>query len=393
MQPRQHTTRPDHPPGQTKRSQAHNPHANRCNTDKYPFKTAELRARTQCFLAALNPQPAPHNGQTYSQKDGGVALQNRWRLNIFRLILRTKTHEKQPIPMRSPHMFKRQSNPQNPLPFNRAPAPTRLHQPVSVVLAFAPPLTLSRSMANPADNTSKPKYNAARLIAPGLLALSVFGGLAAWMSSQQSEYLAAAQAAAHLNDSAPPRPIAEVAQAIAAMKLVTVEIDTKVKIQRGDESWRGDVLASIEYPVRLSYGVDLSRMDVSAAAWSPLTREYVVRIPRPMRIATQIAPELAPPEVRTGWLRLRSRAGEYYVSQARKDAPRVAADLELLPDDALRVQTTSLEQVERLVRTIVGKTAGVKVRFIEDAGEPITQTPDFVPPSFPLAAPPSREKP
>ncbi len=210
---------------------------------------------------------------------------------------------------------------------------------------------------------NRPLANLLRAAIPAAL---VFAALAAWMYTQQSAQLAQAQAAARVNAARPPRPIAEIARAVAAMKLVTVEIDTKVKIERGDESWRGDVLATIEVPVRLSYGTDLSKLELSGLAFSPLTGSYIVRVPTPTRIATQIYGEKSAPQVKTGWLRLRSRAGEYYLSQARKDSPRAAEELELLPEDAARVESTTREQVEKLVKAIVGANANVVVRFKDD---------------------------
>lgn len=211
---------------------------------------------------------------------------------------------------------------------------------------------------------TRPLANLFRAAIPAAL---VFAALAGWMYTQQSAQLASAQAAARINAAAPPRPIAEVARAVAAMKLVTVEIDTKVRIERGDESWRGDVLAAIELPVRLSYGTDLSQMEVDQLAFSPLTGTYIVRIPRPTRISTQTYSEKAPPQVTTGWLRLRSRAGEYYLSQARKDGSRAADELELLPADAARVESKTREQVEKLLKAIVGEKTGVVVRFKDDS--------------------------
>ena len=204
------------------------------------------------------------------------------------------------------------------------------------------------------------------LLRAAVPAALVFAALAGWMHLQQSALIASAQAAARVNELHPSRPLAEVVSAVAAMKLVTVEIDTVMKIERGDESWRGDVLASIQVPVRLSYGTDLSKMDVSSLAYSPLTGAYVVRVPRPTRIATQQGTEETPPEVKTGWLRLRSQAGEYYLSMARKDSPKAAEELRLLPEDAERVESTTREQVEKLVKAIVGPRAGVVVTFQDD---------------------------
>jgi hypothetical protein len=186
----------------------------------------------------------------------------------------------------------------------------------------------------------------------------VFAGLALYMHAQQSKLMADTKAAAMLNASAPPPAVAEVASAVAAMKLVTVEIDTKVRVQRGDSSWRGDVVAAVELPVRLSFGVDLSQARSVEVGFSTLGAKggtYIVSIPPPRRIATQVMTERVPPELTVGWLRLRSIAGEYYISQARKDAPRAAMELELLPADALRVQEMTLEQVRKLVRTLTGR--------------------------------------
>lgn len=216
-------------------------------------------------------------------------------------------------------------------------------------------------------NWVRPMANAlSHVLRAALPALLVLGGLAAWMHRQQSALVSEAAAAARVNALRPPRPVADVARAVAAMKLVTVEIDTTVRIVRGDESWRGDVLASIEVPVRLSYGTDLSAMDVTSLAFSPLSGAYYVSVPRPTRIATQVYGEKSPPSVSTGWARLRSRAGEYYLSQARKDAAKTADGLTLRPEDAARVESTTKAQVEQLIRSIVGEETAVFVRFKDE---------------------------
>jgi hypothetical protein len=202
-----------------------------------------------------------------------------------------------------------------------------------------------------------------------IVGAAVAVGLAAYLHDLQSSLVSAARAQAMLDASRPPRPVADVAQAVRAMKLVTVEIDTTVKVERTDESWRGDVAVAIEAPVRLSYGVDLSRLSVDSVTFKSLLGgrpAYQVRIPRPTRIATEVFHESTAPLVQLGWLRLRSRAGEYYLSQARKDLTDEARELVLLPEDAARVEQVTRQQVERLVRTLVGDEADVTVEF-EDA--------------------------
>lgn len=204
-----------------------------------------------------------------------------------------------------------------------------------------------------------------------LSAMMVFGGLAWFMRDMERGVVAAALADARLNAN-PVRPIAEVTQAVRSMKLVTVEIDTKVKVERGDVSWRGDVLASIEVPVRISYGTDLSKIDVDAVTFSQLlgtplsSGGYVVNIPGPTRIATEVFNEADSALVQTGWLRLRSRAGEYYLGQARRSAADEARDLVLLPEDAERVDRVTKEQVRALVQSIVGDKAEVVVVVADD---------------------------
>jgi hypothetical protein len=203
-----------------------------------------------------------------------------------------------------------------------------------------------------------------------LVALAIAAGLAVFMHHQQQSVVAAALREA--DNPTPARPLADITSAVQSMKLVTVEIDTKVKVERGDTSWRGDVSASLEVPVRLHYGTDLSKLSVDSISFSTLAGEYggyVVRVPPPTRIATEIFGEQEAAAVKTGWMRLRSRAGEYWLGQARKDASGEARELELLPEDAERVRRVTREQVEALVRSIVGDKADVAV-VIEETPAP-----------------------
>lgn len=169
----------------------------------------------------------------------------------------------------------------------------------------------------------------------------------------------------------PPRPLVDVAKAVRAMKLVTVEIETDVTATVQDESWRGDITATVTAPAKLLYGTDLSRLEVSSMGFSPLTGSYVVRIPRPQRISTEVWAEKETADVNIGWLRLRSRAGEYYLGLARRSLTERARSMVLSEADAEKVSTTTREQVEALVRNLVGKDAKVSVAFSTppDAGE------------------------
>ncbi|HYE63270.1 MAG TPA: hypothetical protein VD997_14840 [Phycisphaerales bacterium] len=200
-----------------------------------------------------------------------------------------------------------------------------------------------------------------------LLAAALSLALAAYLRNLQTSLISEARAQAALDTARPPRPIADVAQAVRAMKLVTVEIDTTVKVERSESSWRGDVRASIEVPVRLHYGTDLSQMTVDRAAWSALLGArggYIVQIPRPTRIATEVFSEREAPLVSTGWLRLRSMAGEYYLSQARAGASDEARELVLLPQDAAKVEQVTKEQVTTLIKSLTGPDTHVQVTYL-----------------------------
>ncbi|MBK9188300.1 MAG: hypothetical protein IPM33_05015 [Phycisphaerales bacterium] len=196
-----------------------------------------------------------------------------------------------------------------------------------------------------------------------LCAVSLFAALAITMRQDQQAAIASAIDQGTLDR--PPRPIAEVAAAVRAMKLITVEIDTKVKVARTHESWRGDVAASIEVPVRLHYGTDLAALADDGVTFltHPSPGVYRVRIPRAKRIATEVFSGLESIAVQTGWLRLRSRAGEYYLGVARKEAADEARELQLRPEDAQRVADVTCEQVARLVGSIVGPGPAIEVEF------------------------------
>lgn len=157
--------------------------------------------------------------------------------------------------------------------------------------------------------------------------------------------------------------IAEVARAVSAMKLVSVEIETRVALDIVDESWRGDVRVGVEAPARLLYGVDLSRASASRVEWGA-GDACVVRIPPAERIATEVYNERERVDVRVGWLRLRSRAGEYLLGEARRLLALRAREMELGEEDARRVSEETRGRVAEVVRRILGERASVVV--IED---------------------------
>jgi hypothetical protein len=202
-------------------------------------------------------------------------------------------------------------------------------------------------------------------ISRSILALLVFLSVALWMRSMESRAVRA-MAVSDSMSAGRLRPVAEVSRTVRSMKLVAVEIDTSATSTREHESWRGDVSARVTAPVRLLFGTDLSRMDIDAVAWSPVARSYIVRVPRPERLATEVDGSQEATDVRVGWLRLRSRSGEYWLGRARVGLYEEARRLMLSPEDAAAVREVTREQVAELVRKAAG-TAAVTVVFDDES--------------------------
>lgn len=163
-----------------------------------------------------------------------------------------------------------------------------------------------------------------------------------------------------------PRPVADVARQVAALKLVTVELDTRVVRTAVDRSWRGDVEARVEAPVTLLFGVDLSEMTAARVAVSPLTGAWVVRVPGVRRIATEVRLDRETSDVSLGWLRFRSISGERVLGEARKGLYPRAQELALPPEERDRVVEITRRQVAALVWRIVGEGARVAVVFDDE---------------------------
>lgn len=201
-----------------------------------------------------------------------------------------------------------------------------------------------------------------RLVLLGLAA-GVFLGLSAYLRGVERAVVRAG--VSDQLDAGRLRPAAEVARLAAALKLVTVEVETTARAERTSESWRGDVTASVTAPTRLLFGTDLSGMSVETVAFSPLSGAYLVRVPPPARVTTEVDGGQEETKVVVGWARTRSIAGEYWLGQARKGLYDEARRLALSPGDAVRVRETTREQVAALLKKIVGDAA-VRVAFEDE---------------------------
>lgn len=172
---------------------------------------------------------------------------------------------------------------------------------------------------------------------------------------------------------APRFPAAALATALRELKLVTVRIDHSVTALAADESWRGNVSATVTGNATTLFGVDLSKLEVVSSLGGPLGGEVSVRVPRPVRIATEItspADDLGG-DVRVGWGRFRGVSGEYYLGLARARLHEAAREQMLSKEQRERVEKMSLEQVEKLVRAVVGEDVDVRVDFEDRQSAPL----------------------
>jgi hypothetical protein len=209
------------------------------------------------------------------------------------------------------------------------------------------------------------------------LAAAMFVGLWTYLRHAQSAAIAFAQTTAagdaKSEDQPATRPVAEVAKLLRNLKLITVEVRTRVESSRVDESWRGDVKASVAAPARLLYGCDLSEVVDNAtgseAGLRPnlLSRGYTLRVPRPVRLAAEVDGTGEDASVEVGWGRFRDLAGEYQLGLARTGLYRQARTLTLTPAQQREVEQTTREQLVSLVRAFAagGDDIPVDVEFFE----------------------------
>jgi hypothetical protein len=140
-----------------------------------------------------------------------------------------------------------------------------------------------------------------------------------------------------------------------------VEIQTLVRSDAADQSWRGDVLASVVAPARLFYGCDLSGVvsedqSPGGAGLRPnlLGGGYTLRVPRPTRLAAEVYGEAERTSVDVGWGRFRDLAGERQLGLARAALQAQARRVPLTPEQREQVEALTRQQLTTLVRGFAG---------------------------------------
>ena len=160
--------------------------------------------------------------------------------------------------------------------------------------------------------------------------------------------------------------IANVADAVRTLKLVTWQFETTISAQSVSDKWYGDAVARVRAPVRYQYGVDLERLRHEDVLLGSDGASYVFLVPPPERIAVEVDVAKLEQELRVSGARWRSQNGDR-VDSARTKLAAVAEKVELSPGDEKRLREVSREQLERHLSNVVkpGGEARVIVRFAD----------------------------
>lgn len=229
---------------------------------------------------------------------------------------------------------------------------------------FAEKHPMDRAPAAPAHAVA-PRRRWGPAIAMFVAALAVFGGLAAYLRMLERGALSGG-----VSDDASSgrvRAVARVEEMISALKVLTVEVRTTANLTVRDESWRGDVEATVEAPVRMFFGTDLARALIAWGEEGPATRTLRIIAPVPERLATEVIGEAEETEVQVGWLRFRSRAGEYYLGQARRGIYDAARQMTLSEKDAAQVRQTTRQRIAELAgKFLANPQVSVTVAFADE---------------------------
>lgn len=198
----------------------------------------------------------------------------------------------------------------------------------------------------------------------GLLAAAALAIPASVMWIGAQDRLSAPVAPARV-ETAPP--IAEVARLAREMKLITVTVDSTVKATRRDQRWRGTAAATVEAPVRHSYGVDLAGLTDGAFKYDYLRRGYVVTLPPPKRIASEVdGSHPTRQEISVTGTRFKKLSGMEQLHEAHKAIYSEALKQQLPKDRREEVRRVTREQVAAALGAIVGGDYEVRVKFEDE---------------------------
>jgi hypothetical protein len=190
-------------------------------------------------------------------------------------------------------------------------------------------------------------------------AFSLFG-LVYWFIKKGDETIVLPQDyATHVDANGRLRPLIQFAQAAKTLDLVTVVVRDRMTSATHQEHWRGNVDVSFEVPVTYQYGVSLAGIKPESFSLLPGSKTFRVEIPKPRRLSTEVFTEKAEKEkIEVGWLRLRSRAGNFLLHQAYKNVRAEAERRVLPPAKRQEIERDNLQQVKKLLQHLAEQFGG-----------------------------------
>lgn len=220
-----------------------------------------------------------------------------------------------------------------------------------------------RSMAPDPTSRESPRARLpGRVVGLGVLVV-VAGAGALALKAQQERAIGSA-----IQESRSQTGVAQanVVRHLRACDLVTSRIETLVRAQNSDDNWFGSVVATVEAPARLSYGVDLSKLESSRVVFSPIGGVYTLKVPAPKRIATEVFTGQETTNVALAGLRFRAMAGEEQLGIARARLHEQALKMRVSGPELARVRESARAEIEELVKRIAGENAVVRVTFDDE---------------------------
>ncbi len=166
---------------------------------------------------------------------------------------------------------------------------------------------------------------------------------------------------------------AAVAAAARTMKLITVQVATKVRVEKNvDSILFGEGKTAVETPVVVNFGTDLSKLESKGVEvlGAGEGARVLVRVPRPTCVGVSVIGDATTTSVEKSWRRLGWWSGDSQMKDAKLEAFNEANRLRMQPieksltqDDRKKVESMTREQMATLIKVIVGEGIDVEVRF------------------------------
>ncbi len=148
-----------------------------------------------------------------------------------------------------------------------------------------------------------------------------------------------------------------------AARLVTCVVHESASVKIHQPHWRGDVTVVATCPAKISYGVDLRKLDAMDLNYDEKRQILTVRVPSLLVLGVNVDLEDCRTSYSIGWGRTRARSGEWLGSMARRQLYRTAKKMAMEKDTYSKAKLVSgpmlKEQFERVLQIIVSRAVVV----------------------------------